>query len=167
MANMNYAIQRMVCGVVLCGDAVLLLRKNRPEWQAGRLNFMGGKLEPGETPIQAMEREAEEELGTNCSREIREWKYMLSEDGPGYSVAFFKGYLDPAMVGVSPARNDVDETFEWHPITRLPNDVIGNCRWVLAFALDPRTDLRAEVTVAGDISNKPTWPVLGRETGRF
>lgn len=166
MAQMNSAISRYVCGILLSGDAVLMLVKNRPEWQDGRLNFFGGKVEAGESAMDAMVREADEELGPNCAREVRDWRYLMSEDGPGYSVAFFVGHLDPAMIAVTPAQNDVAEVFEWHPVTHLPSNVIGNCRWILAMALDPRADLRAEVTVAGDISRKPTWPIVGAEARR-
>jgi 8-oxo-dGTP pyrophosphatase MutT (NUDIX family) len=40
---------------------VLLICKTSPEWQAGRLNGLGGKIEPGESPLQAMDRELREE----------------------------------------------------------------------------------------------------------
>ena len=42
---------------------VLLIRKLRPAWQKGYLNGIGGKIEPGETPLEAMNREFEEEAG--------------------------------------------------------------------------------------------------------
>lgn len=42
---------------------VILIFKNRPAWQAGKLNGIGGKIEEGETPIQAMNREFAEETG--------------------------------------------------------------------------------------------------------
>lgn len=42
--------------------AVLLIKKTRPKWQAGKLNGVGGKVEPGEFDLaQAMVREFEEE----------------------------------------------------------------------------------------------------------
>jgi len=44
-------------------DRVLLIRKTKPVWQAGRLNGIGGKLEAGETPHRAMAREFSEECG--------------------------------------------------------------------------------------------------------
>lgn len=42
---------------------VLLIKKNRPEFQKGKLNGVGGTIEEGETPLQAMEREFKEETG--------------------------------------------------------------------------------------------------------
>lgn len=42
---------------------VVLIRKTHPEWQAGKLNGIGGRIEPGEQPLQAMVREFEEETG--------------------------------------------------------------------------------------------------------
>lgn len=46
---------------------VLLIRKNRPAWQAGRLNLPGGKVEIGENVKQAATREMFEETGLRCS----------------------------------------------------------------------------------------------------
>lgn len=36
---------------------VVLVRKKRPEWQCGLLNGVGGKIEDGEPPLDAMVRE--------------------------------------------------------------------------------------------------------------
>jgi hypothetical protein len=40
---------------------VVLIAKNRPARQAGRLNGVGGHVKPGETPAAAMAREFREE----------------------------------------------------------------------------------------------------------
>lgn len=40
---------------------LMMIRKNRPDWMAGRLNGIGGKIETGESPLQAMIRECQEE----------------------------------------------------------------------------------------------------------
>lgn len=40
---------------------VALIRKKRPEWQAGKLNGIGGKVNINEVPILAMVREFQEE----------------------------------------------------------------------------------------------------------
>lgn len=47
-------------------DLVVLIRKDRPEWQAGLLNGVGGKVEwerSRESPYTCMVREAQEEIG--------------------------------------------------------------------------------------------------------
>jgi 8-oxo-dGTP diphosphatase len=56
-----------VLGFVTDGETVALLYRHpsRPEqqWQKGLLNGIGGGIEDGETPRQAMRRECAEELG--------------------------------------------------------------------------------------------------------
>ena len=42
---------------------ILLVLKDKPAWQKGRLNLVGGKVEPGETLPQAAVRELKEESG--------------------------------------------------------------------------------------------------------
>lgn len=49
--------------VVRTPDGVLLVRKARPEWQRGKLNFPGGRIEPSEGPTEAAVRETYEETG--------------------------------------------------------------------------------------------------------
>ena len=44
-------------------DWVLIVKKDRPEWQKGRYNLPGGKIEEGEFPEEAAIRELEEEAG--------------------------------------------------------------------------------------------------------
>lgn len=51
--------------LVLCqaDDEFVVIEKDRPAWQSGRLNLPGGKVEPGESPAEAARREAAEETG--------------------------------------------------------------------------------------------------------
>jgi 8-oxo-dGTP diphosphatase len=46
-------------------DNVLLIEKKRPAWQKGLMNGLGGKVEPGEGPVEAMRRESIEEAGVD------------------------------------------------------------------------------------------------------
>lgn len=57
--------QEYVLGIALSANRskILLIRKINPEWQRGLLNGIGGKIEAGETPMQAMIREFTEETG--------------------------------------------------------------------------------------------------------
>jgi 8-oxo-dGTP pyrophosphatase MutT (NUDIX family) len=44
-------------------DDVLLIHKDKPAWQKGRLNLVGGKVEENESPLQCAVRELKEEAG--------------------------------------------------------------------------------------------------------
>lgn len=44
-------------------ENLILIEKQKPVWQKGKLNGVGGKIEKDETPIQAMIREFKEETG--------------------------------------------------------------------------------------------------------
>jgi 8-oxo-dGTP diphosphatase len=68
-------------------DRVALVIKNRPEWQKGRRNGIGGHIEPGETIEEAMVREFQEETGW-ASRE-GQWKKFATLNGEAFRVYFF------------------------------------------------------------------------------
>ncbi|XPP93699.1 NUDIX domain-containing protein (plasmid) [Photobacterium leiognathi subsp. mandapamensis] len=50
---------KYVTGFMLSPDykQVALITKNKPSWQTNKLNGIGGKIESGETPSEAMARE--------------------------------------------------------------------------------------------------------------
>lgn len=54
---------RVVCAVLERGDRVLAARRPEGKALAGLWEFPGGKIEPGETPPEALVRELREELG--------------------------------------------------------------------------------------------------------
>ena len=55
--------QYVIVHVPILSDSVLMIRKKRPDWQAGKLNLPGGHIEEGETPAEAAARELFEETG--------------------------------------------------------------------------------------------------------
>jgi mutator protein MutT len=60
---------RVVCALLKRGSTLLLARRSPGQALAGWWEFPGGKLEPQETPAQALEREIFEELGWEVSAE--------------------------------------------------------------------------------------------------
>jgi 8-oxo-dGTP pyrophosphatase MutT (NUDIX family) len=56
-------VEYVVIHVPVMSDAILMIRKNHPDWQAGKLNFPGGHIEEGEQPEHAAYRELYEETG--------------------------------------------------------------------------------------------------------
>ncbi len=63
---------------------VALVHKIKPAWQAGKLNGIGGKVEPGEMPIAACSREFLEETGVEIPES--EWRQFLTLSGTGFKV---------------------------------------------------------------------------------
>ena len=62
----------MVVGAAIVRDGrVLAARRTFPAEAAGRWELPGGKVEPGETPADALVREVAEELG--CAIELTRW----------------------------------------------------------------------------------------------
>ena len=55
-----------VAAAVIVSDGKILAAKRKNERLGGFWEFPGGKLEPGETPKQACQREVAEELGDQC-----------------------------------------------------------------------------------------------------
>lgn len=63
-------MKRYTLGIAFGQDGVALVRKNRPEWQAGFFNFIGGKVEDGELPVDCMVREFREETGVTIESDL-------------------------------------------------------------------------------------------------
>jgi 8-oxo-dGTP diphosphatase len=76
----------LVVGAALVRDGcVLAARRTRPAAAAGRWELPGGKVEPGESPEDALVREIAEELG--CTVRVRSWLDGRAPVGPGLELA--------------------------------------------------------------------------------
>ena len=117
-----------VAGFALGDDgSVAMVRKLRPEWQRGRLNAIGGKVEPGETVYQAMRREYLEEAGVD----VPDWVRFAAVSGPWGRVDFFRTRFRPAV--------DLARTVEDEEIVVVEDGVaiaegLPNISWLLPLA---------------------------------
>jgi 8-oxo-dGTP diphosphatase len=80
---------RYVLGLMWRSDniSLVVIRKKKPAWQAGLLNGVGGKIEPGETELEAMIREFKEETGVDTAHVG--WRKFCEMHGEGYMVSCF------------------------------------------------------------------------------
>lgn len=127
------ATRRMVVGFLFSPDFkyVALIKKNKPEWQFGRFNGIGGKLEAGETGLQAMRREFHEEAGL----QIADWTSFCHVTGPHGDLFDIECFWATGPV------EDV-QTMEAEPVGHFLVaavlqgllNTIGNIPWLLAMA---------------------------------
>ena len=113
---------------------VVLVRKNRPPWQAGYLNGVGGKINFGERPERAMVREFEEETGLH-EVAYSGWIHTVTLSGPGFRVFFYMSHTESCSQDLEP--NRTDEPIEIHRVDQLQSlPVVPNLRWIIPLSLN-------------------------------
>lgn len=104
---------------------VVLIEKQRPPWQAGRLNGVGGKIEPGEHPDQAMRREFREEAGLD----LEDWALFIRLVSRGSMIHIYRAFTTAAIV--DDVRSMTDEVVRIASVADLGHQVIPNLRWLV------------------------------------
>lgn len=110
---------------------VLLLYRNKKanDFHAGKFIGIGGRLEPGETPLECMLRELREETGyTLTANEIMFRGYIyfdeinrdkVNEDLPAFNWLVF---LYSASVSIKKTINNPEGELRWYNIEDIPYD---------------------------------------------
>lgn len=116
---------------------VALIRKNRPEWQAGLLNGIGGHIEEGEEGSAAIVREFREE--TSFESNPDSWKHFCTMSGTNNNGESFEILFYFDTCNLRAVRTTEDEIVDIYPITRITAGIektIGNLPWLVAMAVD-------------------------------
>jgi len=125
--------EEYVLGFAFRGDfrEVLLILKDRPEWQAGFYNGIGGKIKVSEeSPIQAMVREFEEEVGVFVPDVFWTPFYTMQDRQATWRVTVF--WTDYHLC--SQAKKMETEPPRWSYIDNLPSNIINNLNWLIPMA---------------------------------
>ena len=108
---------------------VMLINKNRPDWQAGKINALGGKIENNETSREAVAREIYEE--STVWTTPQEWTWLGTMSGWDWAVVVY--YILRKNLGFF---NATDEAIEIFDTDNLPDNLIHNLRWLIPMCVD-------------------------------
>lgn len=142
---------------IIQGTQILMLNRNKNPWM-GCWNGVGGKLEQGETPLECITREIEEETPIKAkdleiiSKGLVTWNQaeMQSEGGLYLFVAYHKGSLEDNHFPIKTREGLLDlKEIDW--ITNHTNlGVSHNIKYFLPNALNSNDQFEYRCTFAGD-----------------
>lgn len=136
-------MQRYVLGFIFSRDLskVYLIRKNHPEWQAGKLNGVGGKINPGESGMEAMGREAMEESGYTGLWTY--YGYMAGDPDKwgrmSWEVKLFYSVMWPDQPEPETRETEPVVCIALEQLIGLRGDMIANLPWLITAALNHHT----------------------------
>lgn len=108
---------------------VVLVHKEKPVWQKGKWNGVGGKVEKGETFVQAMTREFREEAGLT----VLGWEAFAHHYGDDFEIQFFFAFGAAHAARTQPGEV---ERIGLHPVSDLPvRHLAPNAHWLIPLAL--------------------------------
>jgi 8-oxo-dGTP diphosphatase len=106
---------QVVAGIIRRGDRILICRRTPEQSHPLKWEFPGGKVEPGETPAQALQRELQEELdirGATCE-EITRYEYAYPGKNPILLIFLGVGEF------TGEPRNLIFHEIRWEPVSAI------------------------------------------------
>lgn len=132
---------RYVAGLAFdkAGHNLALIKKERPLWQKGCLNAIGGKILHDEAIEDAMRREFREETGVDITGWVPFVRLVGERIEESWVVYFFVTFTDL----VREVRTTTDEKVELYDVSTIRrfasvaerNDLITNLFWLVPMAL--------------------------------
>jgi 8-oxo-dGTP diphosphatase len=115
-------------------DSIVLIKKTKPDWQNGKLNGIGGKIEPHEpNPIDAMVREFEEETSVKTKND--DWKRFVVMTGINWQVFCYFTKNENYFNNVKTTTEEEIVKISVSDVTVL-NNVLKNLKWMIYLAID-------------------------------
>lgn len=116
---------------------LLLVKKNRPQWQKDKLNGIGGKIEAFDNlPVNAMTREYQEETGLIIP--VEQWQFFAKMFSPHFAVHCFVSQISYEKMQLFNSVTD-EEILMVHVNDLFDNrffQCISNLSWLVPLALE-------------------------------
>jgi 8-oxo-dGTP diphosphatase len=109
---------------------VLLMHKDRPDWQVGKINGIGGKFDIGEESLDCIVREVKEESDLDTDKD--KWVFL----GNMYTDMVHLDIYAYVYGDLSHAKTMTTEKVEAFPVSNLPSNILSNLRWLIPMAVD-------------------------------
>jgi 8-oxo-dGTP diphosphatase len=147
MREMSMNMIKYVVGFAFSEDlrTVALILKTHPEWQKGFLNGVGGHIEIGESPTQAMIREFKEETG--CDTIHLQWSHYArmtgnNNDGLEFTCDCLATIIPDLFLNVKSVTDEVIQFVHLGSLVNLSEKMIDNLPWLIMAAIDHLQDGR-------------------------
>ena len=120
---------------VINGSELMLGRRVNTNWMDGYLCPPGGHVERGETPIEAMIREIQEELGVAVKKADLEFACVAARNTPaGETVAYEFIIRDKDYIFINTEPEKCSELVQVD-MTALPDDVIDQFKQIIELGI--------------------------------
>lgn len=127
-------------------ENVVLIEKEKPEWQRGKYNAIGGKIEEKETPLQAMVREFQEEAFILTKPD--HWNPLCLIGDSNYEVYFFYCLFEDWRDYISKTTEEVFHipVMDLHTVNHL---LIQNLNWLIPLCIDKEQNFSGNIRTRG------------------
>jgi 8-oxo-dGTP diphosphatase len=139
-------MQKYTIGIVFSPDfkQVALIRKQRPDWQKGKINFPGGTCQGEEKPEANIVRKFAAETGMKIDR--THWHRIgILVNAENYTCDIFAAVHIAGIHGPLNAPGTPDaEIPAWYDVDALPDNVLSNLHWLVPFGINYFTQGNAD-----------------------
>lgn len=115
---------------------VLLIKKTKPDWQAGQLNGIDGKIESyDKNPHQSMTREFLEEC--NLETKATDWKHFATINSDYFELECFAGFFNiDFLENYQTTTEEVILSDIQYLFDTQFSQCISNLKWLISICLD-------------------------------
>ncbi len=123
---MHYAI-----AFLYSGDSVLLVRRCNASYGNCLYSLVGGKIEPGESGLQALIREVKEEVNITLTQKELEFAHVIHRKGTEsefIALCFKADITDKTLSNNEPEKHDDVQLF---PFDALPSNMLPSHKQII------------------------------------